>query len=348
MARLSRAIRYMSKTKSINPQEEEMKKTYVIALIIALSLSLFTGCAKKEDPKPAEEQDAAEEQEGAAEEETAEQETAEESKEEAASETESHVAGDGDKVEETEVVEEGMSPIYAKDINDGTYPVEMVSSSSMFKADHTELVVEGEEMKAILYMTSEAYLYMFAGIAEEADKASEEDYILPEETGDGMRTFTLPLAALDSGESYAAYSKKKELWYDRTLLFRVDSLPMDAFKEGVFTTLESLELSEGEYVADVTLTGGSGRAGIESPAKLTVSAKGAILEVIWSSSNYDYMKVGEEKFLPVNTEGNAVFEIPVPYFDRPIKVLADTTAMNEPHEIEYTITIDSTSIKPAE
>ena len=205
MARLSRAIRYMSKTKSINPQEEEMKKIYVIVLIIALSLSLFTGCAKKEDPKPAEEQ------EGAAEEETAEEEAAEESKEEASAETESHVAGEGDKVEETEVVEEGMSPVYAKDINEGTYPVEMVSSSSMFKADHTELVVEGEEMKAILYMTSEAYLYMFAGTAEEADKSSEEDYILPEETGDGMRTFTLPLAALDSGELYAAYSKKKEL-----------------------------------------------------------------------------------------------------------------------------------------
>lgn len=286
-----------------------MKKTFIVALIIALTLSLFTGCAKKEDP--------------------------------------SHVAGEGDKVEETEVVEEGMTPVYAKDVKEGTYPVEMVSSSSMFKADHTELVVEGEEMKAILYMTSEAYLYMFAGTAEEADKAAEEEYILPEEIGDGMRTFTLPLAALDSGESYAAFSKKKELWYDRTLLFRVDSLPMDAFKEGVFTSLESLALSDGEYIADVTLTGGSGRVEIESPAKLSVGADGATLEVIWSSPNYDYMIVGEEKFLPVKTEGNSTFEIPVPYFDRPIKVLADTTAMSEPHEIEYAITIDSSTIKPA-
>lgn len=313
-----------------------MKKTFIIALIIVLTLTLFTGCAKKEEPKPAEEQETAEEQE--------------DDSAEAESETdkESHVAGEGDKIEETEVVEEGMSPVYAKDIKEGTYPVEMVSSSSMFKADHTELVVEGEEMKAILYMTSEAYLYMFAGTAEEADKASEEDYILPEETGDGMRTFTLPLAALDSGESYAAYSKKKELWYDRTLLFRVDSLPMDAFKEGVFTTLESLGLSEGEYTAEVTLTGGSGRSGIETPAKLSVGAEGAILEVIWSSSNYDYMIVGEEKYLPVNTEGNSTYEIPVLYFDRPIKVLADTTAMSESHEIEYAITVDSSSIRPAE
>lgn len=313
-----------------------MKKTLIIALIIVLTLTLFTGCAKKEEPKPAEEQETAEEQEDASAE--AESET----------DKESHVAGEGDKIEETEVVEEGMSPVYAKDIKEGTYPVEMVSSSSMFKADHTELVVEGEEMKAILYMTSEAYLYMFAGTAEEADKASEEDYILPEETGDGMRTFTLPLAALDSGESYAAYSKKKELWYDRTLLFRVDSLPMDAFKEGVFTKLESLGLSEGEYTAEVTLTGGSGRSGIETPSKLSVGADGATLQVVWSSSNYDYMIVGEEKYLPVNTEGNSTYEIPVLYFDRPIKVLADTTAMSESHEIEYAITVDSSSIRPAE
>ncbi|MBQ7245323.1 MAG: hypothetical protein IJS33_00160 [Firmicutes bacterium] len=313
-----------------------MKKTFIIALIIVLALTLFTGCAKKEEPKPAEEQETAEEQEDASAE--AESET----------DKESHVAGEGDKIEETEVVEEGMSSVYAKDIKEGTYPVEMVSSSSMFKADHTELVVEGEEMKAILYMTSEAYLYMFAGTAEEADKASEEDYILPEETGDGMRTFTLPLAALDSGELYAAYSKKKELWYDRTLLFRVDSLPMDAFKEGVFTTLESLGLSEGEYTAEVTLIGGSGRAGIETPAKLSVGADGATLQVVWSSSNYDYMIVGGEKYLPVNTEGNSTYEIPVSYFDRPIKVLADTTAMSEPYEIEYAITVDSSSIRPVE
>ena len=113
-------------------------------------------------------------------------------------------------------------------------------------------------------------------------------------------------------------------------------------------TLESLGLAEGEYLAEVTLTGGSGRAGIESPTKLSVGADGATLEVIWSSSNYDYMIVGEEKFLPVNTEGNSTYEIPALYFDRPIKVLADTTAMSEPHEIEYAITIDSSSIKPAE
>lgn len=295
----------------------------LVAIMLIISLLLVSGCNKAET-KP------------------------EETKPEETKADESHVAGASDMVEAEEVVEEGMVPVYAEDLNAGTYPVEMVSSSSMFKADHCELVVEEGEMKAILYMTSESYLYMFAGTGEEADAAAEDTYILPEEIGDGMRTFTLPLNALDSGESFAAFSKKKELWYDRTLLFRVDSLPKEAFKEGFFVTPESLALAEGKYEVEVTLAGGSGRATVDSPTKLVVNEEGVFAEIVWSSPNYDYMRIGEEKFIPINEEGNSTFMIPIECFDRAIKVAADTTAMSEPHEIEYSLTFDSSSIKAAE
>ena len=86
--------------------------------------------------------------------------------------------------------------------------------------------------------------------------------------------------------------------------------------------------------------------GVESPAKLVVKDQKAVAEVVWSSPNYDYMKVGEEKFLPVNQGGEtSVFEIPVTVFDRKMAVAADTTAMSTPHEIEYTLLFDSASIK---
>ena len=79
---------------------------------------------------------------------------------------------------------------------------------------------------------------------------------------------------------------------------------------------------------------------------LVVKDQKAVAEVVWSSPNYDYMKVGEEKFLPVNQGGEAsVFEIPVTVFDRKMAVAADTTAMSTPHEIEYTLLFDSASIK---
>ena len=56
------------------------------------------------------------------------------------------------------------------------------------------------------------------------------------------------------------------------------------------------------------------------------------------------MIVDGEKYLPVNTEGNSVFEIPVAALDTALAVTADTTAMNTPHEIEYTLTFDSASL----
>ena len=214
----------------------------------------------------------------------------------------------------------------------------------MFKADHCEVIVAGGQMQAVLYMTSEAYPYMFAGTAEEAAAADESAYIQPEENGD-FRTFTLPLNALDDGESFAAFSKRKELWYDRTLLFRADSLPAEAFADGFFTTAESLNLADGTYTVEVTLAGGSGKASVESPAVLTVAEGKCTAEIHWSSKNYDYMIVDGEKILSETTDPVSVFVIPVSIFDRPMTVLADTPAMSEPHEIEYTLTFDSSTIK---
>lgn len=106
----------------------------------------------------------------------------------------------------------------------------------------------------------------------------------------------------------------------------------------------AVDLEDGEYSVNVTLGGGTGRATVVSPAVLIVDGGMAYARVEWSSSHYDYMKVGEEKYLPVNEEGNSIFEIPVTAFDAPMDVLADTTAMSVPHEIEYTLTFDQASI----
>lgn len=107
------------------------------------------------------------------------------------------------------------------------------------------------------------------------------------------------------------------------------------------------ELENGEYTVEVTMEGGSGRASVTSPAVLTVEDGSAVVQIEWSSSNYDYMKLGGETYLPVNEEGNSVFELPVEEFDTPVTVVADTTAMSTPHEIEYTFTFESASVTPA-
>lgn len=106
-----------------------------------------------------------------------------------------------------------------------------------------------------------------------------------------------------------------------------------------------MDLSDGEYMIGVELSGGSGRASITSPAVMEVKDGQAVVDIEWSSPYYDYMILDGETYLPVNTEGNSVFELPVTAFDTEVAVTADTTAMSVPHEIEYTILLDSTSIE---
>lgn len=102
---------------------------------------------------------------------------------------------------------------------------------------------------------------------------------------------------------------------------------------------------DGSYTASVTLGGGTGRATVESPAALRCENGQFWATIVWSSPNYDYMKVGGETYLQTNTEGNSTFEIPVAAFDQALDVIADTVAMSEPHEIEYTLYFDSATLQ---
>lgn len=109
-------------------------------------------------------------------------------------------------------------------------------------------------------------------------------------------------------------------------------------------TVESLALTDGSYTVSVALTGGSGRAGIASPAALQIKDKKATVRLVWSSDNYDYMKVDDVKYDAVIEDGHSVFEIPFNDFDRDIPVIADTVAMSSPREIEYSLRFDAASV----
>ena len=256
------------------------------------------------------------------------------------------VAATEETAEQQSVGIEGMTPVLASELRDGVYQIQVDSSSSMFRIEACELTVNDGSMTADMKMGGTGYLKLYMGTGEEAAKAPEEKMIPFEEAADGSHHFTVPVEALDKELDCAAFSKKKEKWYDRVLVFRADSLPADALTDAAQVTAESLGLADGCYTVEVSMEGGSGRVSVESPAKLVVKDQKAVAEVVWSSPNYDYMKVGEEKFLPVNQGGEtSVFEIPVTVFDRKMAVAADTTAMSTPHEIEYTLLFDSSSIK---
>lgn len=270
--------------------------------------------------------------------------TAENTVLETMTEKENKVAA-GDETVPIETVDtSNLTPIYASDIKDGTYTIDVQSSSSMFKITECELTVSEDKMTAVMTMGGKGYLHIFMGKGENAE---ESEYIPFKENDNGEHTYTVPVEALDMEIECAAYSKNKEQWYDRILIFRSDSLPTSAFADGVIATVEALGLADGEYTVEVTLEGGSGRAKIQSPAKLTVENGNAFAEIIWGSSNYDYMTVNGERFDMINTEGNSAFKIPVAGFDCKILVTADTTAMSTPYEIEYTLYFNSSTIKQA-
>lgn len=258
----------------------------------------------------------------------------------------SETAAEKETVAPSEVVEEGMVPVYAGELKDGTYEIKVDSSSSMFNITDCLLTVEDGAMSAVMTMSGKGYLKVFMGTGEEAETASEADFIPYAEAEDGSHTFEVPVEALDMGIDCAAFSKNKEQWYDRTLVFRADSLPAEAFMEGRIATAESLGLADGTYRIDVALGGGSGRTSVESPALLTVRDGQMTARIVFSSPNYDYMKVDGVQYDRVNEEGNSAFEIPVSGLDFPMAVIADTIAMSVPHEIEYTLTFDSSSLEP--
>ncbi|MBP3877672.1 MAG: hypothetical protein J6E44_06935, partial [Lachnospiraceae bacterium] len=119
---------------------------------------------------------------------------------------------------------------------------------------------------------------------------------------------------------------------------------MAVLAAGIFVRADAAVPSDGDWRIGVTLSGGSGKASVESPCRLRVSEGQMTAVLKWSSPHYDYMICGGETYLPLSTEGGSVFEIPLPALDEEISVTADTTAMGTPHEIDYTLFFDSSTL----
>ena len=117
-----------------------------------------------------------------------------------------------------------------------------------------------------------------------------------------------------------------------------------------FDKAGEVELADGVYTIDVEKAGGSGKADITSPTKLEVSGGRAVATILWSSEYYDYMLVDGQKYLPVyeDTSKGSYFEIPVTVYDEAMSVVGDTTAMGQPHEVEYTFTFSLSSVVEGE
>lgn len=245
---------------------------------------------------------------------------------------------------------------------DGTYDAEFSTDSSMFHVSEAcdgkgVLTVENGQMTIHVSLASRKILNLYPGSAEDAQKdgaqllePTVDEVTYSDGLTDEVYGFDIPVPALDEEFDVALIGTKGK-WYDHKVCV---SNPVDiseAETAGASASGEASgksgisDLADGSYLVEMTFEGGSGRASIASPVTINVENQKVTASVEWSSPNYDYMLVDGEKFLPVNTEGNSVFDIPVAAFDEPVTVIGDTVAMSKPHEIEYTLTFHSDTIK---
>lgn len=236
---------------------------------------------------------------------------------------------------------------------DGVYTAEFSTDSSMFHVSEAcdgkgTLTVKDGVMTIHISLGSKKILNLYPGLAEDAAKDSA---VLLEPTtdtvtySDGMTEevygFDVPVPVI--GEEFdLALIGTKGKWYDHKVKVS------DPVAEGTADTFDLSAVEDGSYTIELTMEGGSGRASIQSPAQITVTDGAATATLEWSSPNYDYMLVNGEKYLPVNTEGNSVFEVPVEALDVPLTMIGDTVAMSTPHEVEYTVTFHSETLESAE
>ena len=258
------------------------------------------------------------------------------------------VASEEELSSRKEVGREGMEPVTADQLENGSWPIEVDTDTSMFRVADAILMVDNGTMTAKLTLGGKGYEKLYMGTAEEAAAAADADCAFYEENADGSFAYTVAVPVLNAEVDCAAWSIRKEKWYGHKIVFEADTLPEGAVKKLSAAWTEeapaAVDKKDGTYTVNVTLTGGTGKASVTSPAKVTVQGNTATAEIAWSSPNYDYMVAGGQKYLPVNSEGNSVFSIPITAFDAPVTVLADTTAMSVPHEIEYQLVFDSASM----
>lgn len=240
---------------------------------------------------------------------------------------------------------------------DGVYAAEFSTDSSMFHVSEAcdgkgTLTVKDGVMTIHISLGSKKILNLYPGLAEDAAK---DGAVLLEPTtdtvtySDGMTEevygFDVPVPVI--GEEFdLALIGTKGKWYDHKV--KVSDPVAEDSREAANGSFDMSALADGSYTIELTMEGGSGRASIQSPTQITVADGAATAILEWSSPNYDYMLVNSEKYLPVNTEGNSVFEVPVEALDAPLTMIGDTVAMSTPHEVEYTVTFHSETLESAE
>lgn len=226
--------------------------------------------------------------------------------------------------------------VAAKVLPDGEYTVDFETDSGMFRANEAcngkgTLTVKDGVQTLHVSLQSKKIVNLYVGTAEAAQQSGAvwlEPTVDTVTYSDGLSEevfgFDIPVASVGQ-EFDLAIIGTKGVWYDHKV------------------SVQNPVPQEGTYTCAVTLSGGSGRASVASPADLVSDGETLTATVQWSSPNYEYMLVDGVQYDPIQQEGNSTFQIPV-VLDADMAVSALTVAMSEPHLVEYTLYFDGATL----
>lgn len=226
--------------------------------------------------------------------------------------------------------------VAAKVLPDGEYTVDFETDSGMFRANEAcngkgTLTVKDGVQTLHVSLQSKKIVNLYVGTAEAAQQSGAvwlEPTVDTVTFSDGLSEevfgFDIPVASVGQ-EFDLAIIGTKGVWYDHKV------------------SVQNPVPQEGTYTCAVTLSGGSGRASVASPADLVSDGETLTATVQWSSPHYEYMIVDGVQYDPIQQEGNSTFQIPV-VLDADMAVSASTVAMSEPHLVEYTLYFDSATL----
>ncbi len=226
--------------------------------------------------------------------------------------------------------------VAAKVLPDGEYTVDFETDSGMFRANEAcngkgTLTVKDGVQTLHVSLQSKKIVNLYVGTAEAAQQSGAvwlEPTVDTVTYSDGLseEVFGFDVPVVSVGQEFdLAIIGTKGVWYDHKV------------------SVQNPVPQEGTYTCAVTLSGGSGRASVSSPADLVSDAETLTATIQWSSPNYEYMIVDGVQYDPIQQEGNSTFQIPV-VLDMDMAVSASTVAMSEPHLVEYTLYFDSATL----
>ncbi len=225
-----------------------------------------------------------------------------------------------------------------KTLPGGKYAIkEVTSSSPMFRVVSCELISANGEMYADITLNGTGYDYLYAGTADAAGKAKQEEWSCYKENALGWYVYRVKVTSVDKGIAIAAHSKKNNKWYDRTLTFNTIGMT------------KAVEAEDGTYKANVTSSSSMFKV---TDCVLTSKNGKMTAKVTLSGTGYDYLYAGTSakvaadsanwvKFVEEN--GKYTYIIPVDALDAEIPVAAHSKKNNKWYD--RTLVFSSTGVK---